>query len=51
MVTIDASSELDGAKIYVLDKDRTLSLHPSAKIKDGKLTVRMERNSLLYIEK
>jgi hypothetical protein len=51
MVTIDASSELDGAKIYVLDKDHTLSLHPSAKINDGKLTVRMERNSVLYIEK
>jgi len=50
-VTVNASSELDGAKIYVLDKDHTLSLHPSAKIKDGKLSVRMERNSLLYIEK
>ena len=51
MVTINATPELDGAKIYVVDKDSTLSLYAAAEFKDGKITVRMERNSIFYIEK
>ncbi|MBQ9704530.1 MAG: hypothetical protein IJV68_08340 [Clostridia bacterium] len=50
-VTINADSSLDGAKILITDKDRTMAEYSAAKIKDGKVTLRLERNSVIYIAK
>lgn len=50
-VTINADSSLDGAKILITDKDRTMSEYSATKIKDGKITLRLERNSVIYIAK
>ena len=50
-VTINADSSLDGAKILITDKDRTMAEYSAAKIKDGKITLRLERNSVIYIAK
>ena len=50
-VTINADASLDGAKILLTDKDHTIAEYSSAKIKDGKVTLRLERNSVIYIAK
>ena len=42
---------LDGARILVTDKDTTDAPYAYSQIKDGKLNIRLERNSILYIEK
>lgn len=43
--------DLNGAKILITDKDQTDSPYPYSQIKDGKITLRLERNSVVYIEK
>ncbi len=43
--------DLDGARILVTDKDRTDALYSAASIKNGKITLRLERNSIVYITK
>ena len=50
-VTINADSSLDGANILITDKDRTMAEYSATKIKDGKVTLRLERNSVIYIAK
>ncbi len=43
--------DLDDAKILITDKDQTDGVYPYAKITNGKITLRLERNSIVYIEK
>jgi len=43
--------DLEGAKILVTDKDQTDAVYPYSAFENGKITIRLERNSILYIEK
>ncbi len=45
------TSKLDGAKILIVDKDRTLGEYTQAKIENGRVTLFVERNTIIYIEK
>ncbi len=45
------TNELDGAKILIVDKDKTLGEYTRAKIENGKVTLFVERNTIIYIEK
>ena len=51
-VTIDlGGADLDGAKIFVVDQNNTMVECLTARVENGKLSVWMERNSIVYIEK
>ncbi|MBQ8393476.1 MAG: hypothetical protein IJX51_06870 [Clostridia bacterium] len=46
-----AGFDLDGAKILITDKDQTDAPYAYSSFKNGKITLRLERNSIVYIEK
>lgn len=51
-VTIDlCGADLDGAKIFVVDQSNTMTECLTARVENGKLSIWMERNSIVYIEK
>lgn len=45
------TSEFDGAKILVVDENKTLNEYTRDKIKDGKVRLFVQRNSIIYIER
>ena len=45
------TSEFDGAKILVVDENKTLNEYTRDKIKDGKVRLFVQRNSVIYIER
>ncbi len=50
-VTIEAEGcDLSKAKIYIVDNTRSLEISPAVEISDSKITLWLERNSVLYIE-
>lgn len=52
VVTVDTlGADMSGAKIFLLDDEHTMSEVLTAKFDGDKLKIRLERNSLLYIEK
>lgn len=44
-------ADLTGATIYVVDKDNTMTQNVIDKFENGKATLYLERNSIVYIEK
>ncbi len=51
-VTINLNgADLDGAKIFVVDANNTMREHLTARVENGQLSVWMDRNSIIYIEK
>ena len=51
-VTIDLNgADLDGAKIYVVDENTTMTECLTATVENGKLSIWMNRNSIILIEK
>ena len=51
-VTIDLKgADLDGAKIFVVDANNTMREHLTARVENGQLSLWMDRNSIVYIEK
>ena len=51
-VTVDLKgADLDGAKIFVVDQNNTMTECLTARLENGTLSVWMERNSIVYIEK
>lgn len=52
IVEIDVEGyDMSNAKFYLVDEDNKFTLTTKLGFKDGKLTLRLERNSILYIEK
>ena len=50
-VTIDTgNTDLANAKIFVTDRNRSFEISPADDISDGKITLWLERNSVVYIE-
>ena len=51
-VTINLTgADLDGAKVFVVDQNNTMREHLTAHVENGVLSVWMDRNSIIYIEK
>ena len=51
-VTIECGGlDLDGATVYITDEENTMTLNPVSTFKDGKMTLYLKRNSIVYIEK
>ena len=51
-VTVDLKgADLEGAKIFVVDQNNTMTECLTARLENGTLSVWMERNSIIYIEK
>ena len=51
-VTIECEGlDLDGATVYITDEENTMTLNPVRTFKDGKMTLYLKRNSIVYIEK
>ena len=44
-------ADLDGAKIYVVDANNTMSECLTSTVENGKLSIWMDRNSIVFIEK
>ena len=50
-VTIDVSGyDMSNAKMYLTDEHNTMAENLTNKFEDGKITLRLERNSIIYIE-
>ncbi|MBQ4585083.1 MAG: hypothetical protein IJA82_02615 [Clostridia bacterium] len=51
-VTLDiAGEDMSNAKIYVTDETKTMFENKIDKFENGKITLRLERNTIVYIEK
>ena len=51
-ITIECEGlDLDGATVYITDEENTMTLNPVRTFKDGKMTLYLKRNSIVYIEK
>ncbi|MBQ8163598.1 MAG: hypothetical protein IJZ93_04450 [Clostridia bacterium] len=51
-VTVESNgADLEGADIYILDKNNTMAKERIAKFENGSVTLRLERNTVVYIEK
>ena len=49
-ISLDGAS-LDGAKIYITDEDYTMQECLNYELDGNTITLRMKRNSIIYIEK
>ena len=50
-INIDfGTNDFDGKQILITDKDSTLGAYAGATIKDGKVTLFVQRNTIIYIE-
>ncbi len=51
-VTIDVGNEnMENAKIFITDESKTMFENRVDKLENGKVTLRLERNTIVYIEK